>query len=44
MPASSGTLNDDEMWAIVIFLRHLPKQGSLGEPRVYQEDDDDVQK
>jgi mono/diheme cytochrome c family protein len=44
MPASSGTLNDDEMWAIVIFLRHLPKQGSLGEPRVYQEDDDDAQK
>ena len=40
MPASRGTLNDDEMWAIVIFLRHLPKQGSLGEPRVYQEEDD----
>lgn len=35
MPASKGILNDDEIWQIVIFLRHLPKQGSLGEPSVY---------
>lgn len=35
MPASKGTLSDDEMWSIVIFLRHLPPAGSLGEPDVY---------
>jgi mono/diheme cytochrome c family protein len=35
MPASKGILNDDEMWSIVLYLRHLPPVGSLGEPRVY---------
>lgn len=35
MPASEGILNDDEMWAIVTFLRHLPAKGSLGEPSMY---------
>ena len=35
MPASKGTLNDDEIWQIVIYLRHLPPAGSLGEPTVY---------
>ena len=35
MPASKGTLSDDEMWSIVLFLRHLPPAGSLGEPEVY---------
>ncbi len=35
MPASKGTLNDDEIWDIVIYLRHLPPAGSRGEPRVY---------
>lgn len=35
MPASKGTLSDDEMWSIVLFLRHLPPVGSLGEPDVY---------
>lgn len=35
MPASKGTLSDDEIWSIVIFLRHLPPAGSLGEPEVY---------
>jgi mono/diheme cytochrome c family protein len=24
MPASRGTLSDDEMWHIVVYLRHLP--------------------
>jgi cytochrome c len=36
MPASKGILNDDEIWSIVMFLRHLPPKGSLGEPRFYQ--------
>jgi mono/diheme cytochrome c family protein len=35
MPASKGILNDDEIWQIVVFLRHLPTKGSLGEPAVY---------
>jgi mono/diheme cytochrome c family protein len=35
MPASKGILNDDEIWQIVVFLRHLPTKGSLGEPVVY---------
>ncbi len=35
MPASKGILNDDEIWQIVIYLRHLPAKGSLGEPAAY---------
>jgi mono/diheme cytochrome c family protein len=35
MPASKGILNDDEIWQIVIYIRHLPAKGSLGEPAVY---------
>jgi mono/diheme cytochrome c family protein len=35
MPASRGILSDDEQWSIVIFLRHLPPAGSLGDPAMY---------
>ena len=35
MPASRGILGDEEMWSIVVYLRHLPAAGSLGEPCVY---------
>jgi len=35
MPASKGILNDEEIWQIVTFIRHLPPKGSLGEPAVY---------
>lgn len=35
MPASKGTLSDDEIWSIVHFLRHLPPAGSVGEPEMY---------
>ena len=35
MPASRGILNDEEIWSIVRFLRHLPPAGSLGEPPMY---------
>jgi mono/diheme cytochrome c family protein len=35
MPASKGTLSDEEIWSIVLFLRHLPPAGSLGEPEMY---------
>ncbi len=35
MPGSKGTLSDDELWSIVIFLRHLPPAGSQGIPEMY---------
>jgi cytochrome c len=35
MPASKGTLSDEEIWSIVLFLRHLPRAGSVGEPEMY---------
>jgi mono/diheme cytochrome c family protein len=35
MPASKGILSDEEMWSIVLYIRHLPPAGSLGEPPVY---------
>jgi S-disulfanyl-L-cysteine oxidoreductase SoxD len=35
MPASKDTLSEDEIWSIVLFLRHLPPAGSLGEPEFY---------
>jgi len=35
MPASREILSDDEQWSIVIYLRHLPPAGSLGEPKFY---------
>jgi cytochrome c len=39
MPASKGILNDGEMWSIVVYIRHLPEAGSLGEPAMYSGDD-----
>jgi len=35
MPASKGILSDDEIWSIVLFIRHLPPAGSLGDPPMY---------
>jgi mono/diheme cytochrome c family protein len=35
MPGSKGTLSDDELWSIVVFLRHLPPAGSQGVPEMY---------
>ena len=35
MPPSKGEFSDDDMWQMVVFIRHLPKQGSLGTPKVY---------
>ena len=39
MPGSKGILSDDDMWTIVVYLRHLPPAGSLGEPRSYTGDE-----
>jgi mono/diheme cytochrome c family protein len=35
MPGSKNTLSDDEIWSIVLYVRHLPTAGSLGEPEMY---------
>jgi mono/diheme cytochrome c family protein len=35
MPGSQGILSDDEIWSIVVYLRHLPPAGSVGEPEMY---------
>jgi mono/diheme cytochrome c family protein len=35
MPGSKNMLSDDEIWSIVLYLRNLPKAGSLGEPEMY---------
>ena len=39
MPASKGILSDEEIWSIVVYIRHLPEAGSLGEPPMYSGDD-----
>jgi mono/diheme cytochrome c family protein len=39
MPASKGILTDRELWSIVVYLRHLPAAGSLGEPAMYSGED-----
>lgn len=35
MPASKGVFRDEEIWQLVLYVRHLPPKGSLGEPQVY---------
>jgi len=35
MPGSKGTLSDDELWSIVLYIRHLPPAGSQGTPSMY---------
>lgn len=37
MPGWKGILEDNEMWAIVRYLRHLPPKGSLGIPDYFKE-------
>ncbi len=37
MPGWDGIVGDDEQWAIIRFIRHLPPKGSLGAPPVFQE-------
>lgn len=39
MPGSKDTLTDEEIWSIVLYIRHLPAPGSLGEPAMYSGDD-----
>ncbi len=35
MPGSKGILSDDELWSIVVYIRHLPPAGSQGIPDMY---------
>ncbi|WP_182278035.1 c-type cytochrome [Granulicella sp. 5B5] len=35
MPASDGDFANDEMWQMVLYIRHLPKAGTLGNPTFY---------
>lgn len=35
MPPSEGDFSNEEMWQMVLYIRHLPPKGSLGVPSVY---------
>jgi cytochrome c553 len=35
MPAAKEIFRDEEIWQLVLYIRHLPPKGSLGEPQVY---------
>lgn len=39
MPAGKSILSDEEIWQIVIYIRHLPPAGSLGDPKAYGGDE-----
>jgi mono/diheme cytochrome c family protein len=39
LPSSKGVLTEDELWSIVVWIRHLPAAGSLGEPQMYSGDE-----
>ncbi|MHB1702533.1 MAG: c-type cytochrome [Acidobacteriaceae bacterium] len=35
MPPAGKDFSDDDIWRMVLYIRHLPKAGSLGDPGVY---------
>jgi mono/diheme cytochrome c family protein len=35
MPGSKGMLSDEELWSIVVYIRHLPPAGSQAVPDMY---------
>ena len=35
MPPSAGDFSDEDMWQMVLYIRHLPAKGSLGVPSIY---------
>jgi mono/diheme cytochrome c family protein len=37
MPRANGILSDDEIWSIVVYIRHLPAAGSLPDPLAYSD-------
>jgi cytochrome c len=38
MPGWKGILEEEEMWKIVLYMRHLPAKGSLGAPAIFKEE------
>jgi mono/diheme cytochrome c family protein len=44
MPGWNGVLEEDEMWKIVHYLRHLPAKGSLGTPDIFKEEQEEHEK
>lgn len=44
MPGWKGVLTDEEMWKIVLYMRHLPPKGSLGIPAVFKEEAEEHEK
>ncbi len=38
MPGWKGIVEDDEMWKMVRYMRHLPPKGSLGAPAIFKEE------
>ena len=41
MPGWKGLIDDDEMWQMVRYIRHLPVRGSLGVPEVFVREGED---
>jgi hypothetical protein len=35
MPGWRGLLQDNDMWQLVVYIRHLPARGSLGVPPIF---------
>lgn len=35
MPASKDLFSDDDIWRMVLYVRHLPPKGSLGDPKAF---------
>jgi len=35
MPGSKDIFRDEEIWQLVLYIRHLPMKGTLGDPPVY---------
>lgn len=43
MPGWKGLLNDEEMWQMVRYIRHLPLRGSVGAPEVFMRGEEHAQ-
>jgi mono/diheme cytochrome c family protein len=41
MPSWMGIVDDNEQWAMVHYIRHLPAKGSLGPPSVYKHEEEE---
>jgi mono/diheme cytochrome c family protein len=37
MPRANGSLSDNEIWSVVVYIRHLPAGGSLPDPPAYSD-------